>query len=128
MCLITVLVADDDPYIRQCIRHATEIDPDLRVECEAENGLQALMLAERHRPDVVLLDAEMPRMDGMEAARCLRKSRPDVCIIIMSVYEELRSTALEAGADAFILKGCGCSQLRSLLHQVRNRKGNAHDG
>lgn len=115
---IAVLVADDDPYIRQCLRHAMDIDPRLHVVCEAENGLQALVLADRFLPDVILLDAEMPRMDGFEAARCLRKRRPDCCIVIMSMYEQVRSQAIGAGADAFIVKDCGCTELRSMLHRV----------
>ena len=125
MKITNLLVADDDPYIRKCIRQAAEVDPYLRVRWEAENGLQAVVLADRHVPDVALLDAEMPRMDGMEAARCLRQRQPEMCIVIMSVYEELRSQALEAGADAFIVKDCGCSELRSLLHRVRNYRSSA---
>jgi DNA-binding NarL/FixJ family response regulator len=115
---ISILVADDDPCIRKCLRHALEVDPRLKIAWQAGNGLEALALAGRHLPDVVLLDAEMPRMDGFEAARCLRQRRPETCIVIMSVYDEVRSRALEAGADAFILKDCGCTEFRSILHSV----------
>ncbi len=122
MQAISVLVADDDPFIRQCIRHALEIEGDLQVGCEAENGLQALVMADRHLPDVVLLEAQMPRMDGLEAARCLRKRRADVCIVVMSLNEEHRQPALDAGADEFIVKGCGCTELRSILRRVLKGK------
>jgi DNA-binding NarL/FixJ family response regulator len=115
---ISVLVADDDLRLRQCLRHALEIDPQLQVMWEAENGLQALVLADQHHPDVVLLDADMPRMDGFEAARCLRQRCSRVRIVIMSVYEQARSQAMEAGADAFLVKGCGCTEIRSILHRV----------
>ena len=115
---ISILIADDDPYIRQCLRRALEIEPDLQVAWEAQNGLQAIVLADRHLPDMVLLDAEMPRMDGFEAARCLRLRRPELCIVIMSVYEQSRSQALESGANAFLVKDCGCSKLRSLVRSV----------
>jgi len=119
---ISILIADDDPYIRQCLRRALEVDPDLQVACEAQNGLQAIVLADRHLPDMVLLDAEMPRMDGFEAARCLKLRRPETCIVILSMYEQFRSQALESGADAFIVKDCGCSKLRSLLRSVLNER------
>src|SRR5690242_16624378 len=98
----SILIAAADNYIRQCLRRALEVDPELRVECEAPNGLQAIVLADRHAPDMVLLDARMDRMDGFEAARCLRQRRPDLCVVIMSMYEEDRAQALESGADAFI--------------------------
>jgi len=114
----SILIADDDSYIRQCMRRALEIDPDLKVAWEAENGLQAIVLADRHSPDMVLLDADMPRMDGFEAARCLRLRRPDLCILIMSMYEQARMRALESGADAFIVKDCGCQKLRSFVRSV----------
>ncbi len=123
MLPISILIADDDPYLRQCFRRALEVDPDLKVEWEAQNGLQAIVMADRHQPDVVLLDAEMPRMDGFEAARCLRLRRPDLCIVIMSVYEQVRSQALESGADAFTVKDCGCSKLRSLVRSVLQEHG-----
>jgi DNA-binding NarL/FixJ family response regulator len=115
---VSILVADDDLHIRQCLRRALEIDSRLRVLWEAENGLQALVLANQHHPDVVLLDAEMPRMDGFEAARCLRRHCSGVRVVIMSVYEHARTQAMEAGAHAFIVKGCGCTELRSMLHRV----------
>jgi DNA-binding NarL/FixJ family response regulator len=120
---ISVLIADGDAYIRQCLRRAVEFDPRLRVVGEAENGLQALVLADTHQPDVVLLAAEMARMDGFEAARCLRSRRPDICIVIMSLYEEHRSRAIEAGADSFVAKDCGCSRLRSILHALLSENG-----
>jgi DNA-binding response OmpR family regulator len=93
-----------------------EIDPLLQVKWEAENGLEAVVLAERHHPDIVLLDSEMPRMDGFEAAQCLRKRQPGLCIVMMSVYEQARSRALECGACSFVVKGCGCKELRSIVH------------
>ena len=113
---ISVLIADDDPYIRQCLRRALEIDPILQVQWEAENGLEAVVLAGKHHPDVVLLDSEMPRMDGFEAAQCLRQRLPGLCVVMMSVYEQARSRALECGAAAFIVKGSGCKELRSIVH------------
>jgi len=73
MQTISILIADDNPMVRQCLRRAVEADPQLEIRWEAENGLQALMLAEKHSPDLILMDAQMPRMDGIEATRCLRQ-------------------------------------------------------
>jgi len=120
---ITVLVADDDACIRHCLRRALEAEPGIEATFEAENGLQAIVMADRHRPVLALLDAEMPRMDGFEAARCLRLRNPDLCIVILSLYEQHRAQALESGADAFVVKDCGCSNLRSLLRSALRERG-----
>lgn len=115
---VSILVADDDPNIRHCLRHAMESDSRLKVQWEADNGLQALSLTMQHHPDIILLDAQMPRMDGMEVSRCLRLRRVRARIVIMSVYEQARMAAMQAGADAFVVKDCGCAELRQTLYRV----------
>src|ERR1043166_9458794 len=122
MSPISILIADDDPMVRQCLRHAMQADPQLHIMWEADNGLQALMLAGKHNPDLILIDAQMPRMDGIEATRCLKQKGVKARIVVMSVYEQARDQALEAGADAFIVKDCGCATLRDVLHRVINRE------
>ena len=118
MQTISILIADDDPMVRRCLRHVMEADARLHVCWEADNGLQALMLAGKHEPDLILMDAQMPRMDGIEATRCLRQHETTARIVVMSVYEHLREQAMEAGADAFVVKDCGCVMLRNVLHRV----------
>lgn len=115
---IHILLADNDAITRQCLRRAVEDDPNFQILWEADNGLQALLLAQQHRPHLVLMEAQMPRMDGIEATRCLRQRDHQMRIIIMSVYEQLRPQALAAGADEFIVKDCGCETLRSVIESV----------
>ena len=113
---ISILIAADDARVRQCLRRAVEQDPHLRVYWEADDGLKALCLAHEHNPQVVLLDAHLTRMDGIEAARCLRQRNHDLHIVVMGVYEQTRAHALAAGADAFLTKDCGCEALRAAIH------------
>lgn len=115
---ISVLIADDDAMIRQCLRKAVEADPQLKVQWEAANGLEALLMAQQYHPQVILMDAQMPRMDGIEATRCLRQCVPNACILVMSVYDQVRAQALDAGADAFVTKDCGCEMIRATIHRI----------
>ena len=111
--------------IRECLRSAVEADPDLQIRWEAANGLQALVLAQRYHPSLVLLDAQMSRMDGIEATRCLRQRDHDLRIVVMSCYEQHRSQALAAGADAFVIKDCGCDAIRTAIRRLFQSVGPA---
>lgn len=120
---ITILLADDDVNIRQCLRCAVEADPRLQIRWEAADGLQALLMAQQFHPQVVLMDAQMPRMDGIEATRCLRQRDRGARILMMSVYEQLRGAALAAGADEFVTKDCGCEAIRAAIYRLVDLAG-----
>ena len=115
---ITILIADDDLMVRQCLRRAVEQDTELRIMWEAENGLQALKMAKDFHPQVVLLDAQMPRMDGIETTRILRQTNHDLRILVMGLYEQMRAQALAAGADAFLTKDTSCDVIRSTIRNI----------
>jgi DNA-binding NarL/FixJ family response regulator len=115
---ISILLADDDSVIRQCLRRAVEADPRFEVRWEADNGLQAVLLAQQHQPHLILIDAQMPRMDGIEATRCLRQRNHQIRIVVMSVYDQVRAQALAAGADDFVTKDSGCAAIRDALYRA----------
>jgi len=115
---VSILIADDDAMIRQCLRRAVEADPRFQVQWEADNGLEALVLAKQYHPQVILMDAQMPRMDGIEATRCLRQHDHKMVILVTSVYETVRAQALAAGADGFITKDSGCATIRAAIHHA----------
>lgn len=120
---VSILLADNDTVIRDCLRRAFEADPRLRIRWEAENGLQALLLARQHRPHLVLMESQMPRMDGLEVTRCLRRSDRRARIVLMSVYEQHGASALAAGADAFVTKDAGCEAICAAVRLLLEAAG-----
>jgi DNA-binding NarL/FixJ family response regulator len=104
--MITVLLVDDQPAVRAGLRMRLALEPDVLVIGEAENGTRALELAPALRPNVILLDVQMPGMDGITATRLLRSVAPRSTILILSLHDDetTRGHALSAGAHAFISK------------------------
>lgn len=99
---LRLLIADDQALMRAGFRMILEAQPDLRVVAEAADGVEAVEMAQRHRPDVVLMDIRMPRMDGVEATRRLAGHR--VLILTTFNLDEYVVEALRAGASGFLLK------------------------
>jgi len=104
---IRVLIADDQALVRAGIRMLVETQPDLEVVGEAEDGIAAVSEMTRSRPDVVLMDVRMPRMDGLEAARQIAALGPDPAKVVMLTtfdVDEYVFDALSSGATGFLLK------------------------
>ncbi len=104
--MIKVLVADDQAMVRSGLRLIVESEPDLTVVAEAENGEEAVRLARREQPDVVLMDIRMPVMDGLEATRQITTSNPEAKVIVLTTFDldDYVYGALRAGAGGFLLK------------------------
>jgi DNA-binding NarL/FixJ family response regulator len=103
---ISVLLADDQPLLRRGFRMILEAEEDLTVVAEAGNGEEAVDLAHRHQPDVVLMDIRMPGVDGIEATRRITAADPAVRVLILTTFDldEYAFGALRAGASGFLLK------------------------
>lgn len=130
---ISILIAAEDSTVRQCLRQTVEGGFSLQVCWEACNGLQALALAQKHQPQLILLDSQMSRMGGIEATRHLRNWNHTVRILVFSVYEHERAQALAAGADAFLTKDCGCKAIRATIqglftHESTGEKTTEEEG
>jgi DNA-binding NarL/FixJ family response regulator len=110
---IRILIADDHSVVRQGLRMFLGLDPDLEVVGEAEDGEQALNLAQRLRPDVVLMDLLMPRMDGVAAIGAIRKGLPDTEVIALTsvLEDDLVVGAVRAGAIGYLLKDTEADEL-----------------
>lgn len=122
----TVLLANDDPCVRRCVRRVLEQIDGVKVCWEASNGLEALVMARLHGPQLVIVDARLPRMDGIEVTLCLRRENPWMRIIVTSAFEHMREEVMNAGADAFVTKDCGRDALcAAVCHVVRGELAEA---
>ena len=116
---VRVLITDDNRSARRGRIGLLARIPEIEVLCEAANGQEAIDLMALHQPDVVLMDAQMPEMDGLEATRRIKGTWPTVKIIVLTIHPQYRQRALAAGADAFLLKG---DTAESLWHTILKTK------
>jgi DNA-binding NarL/FixJ family response regulator len=118
--VIDVLLADDQALVRAGFRLILNSETDLRVVAEAEDGAQAVAEAARARPDVVLMDIRMPRLDGIAATRAIVEALPAVRVLMLTTFDldEYVIEAFRAGASGFLLKTVPPQQLVAAVHTV----------
>ena len=110
-----VLIADDNMRARLGLRALLALNPEIEVVGEVADGREAVQRVRDGQPDVVLMDARMPQMDGLEATRQIKGHWPQVRIVMVSMYASHRAEALAAGADAFLVKGCPAGELLAAI-------------
>ncbi|MFQ5840710.1 MAG: response regulator transcription factor [Candidatus Methylomirabilales bacterium] len=120
---IRLLLVDDDVQFRNTLRHLLSQRTEAVILGEAQDGEEAIHLARALRPEVVLMDLAMPRMNGVEATRHLKASWPDLAVIILTVHDDAvyRRTALAAGAEAFLVKKTLGADLWPTLLRIAGR-------
>ncbi|WP_294444821.1 response regulator transcription factor [uncultured Sphingomonas sp.] len=123
---IRILIVDDHPLLREGVRAVIDTQHDLRVVAEADSGEQAIALFESHRPDIVLMDLQMPGMGGVAAIEALRGRYPKARIVVLTTYagDVQAMRALKAGANGYLLKS---SMRKELLDTIRSvHRGGKH--
>jgi len=125
--MIRLLLVDDQPAVRRGLRLRFHLEPDMQVAGEASTGREALTLAQTLTPDVVLMDIEMPDMDGIEATTALLAVVPQSAVVILSIHtdRQTRMRARAAGAVAFVEKRGTTDMLLSAIRQAAGQTGNS---
>ena len=126
MSPITLLLADDHNLIRSGLCALLKLEPDFQIVGEAITGREAVNLAAKLSPDIVIMDLAMPLLNGVEATRQLLRARPETKVIVLSAYEDdiHLEAVLGAGASAYLLKHTAASEICRAVREVH--KGNAY--
>jgi DNA-binding NarL/FixJ family response regulator len=117
---ITILLAEDHVVIRESIRQSLEREPNLKVVGEANNGEEAVEMAKKLKPDVILMDISMPKLNGIEATKAIKATQPGVKVLVLTAYdyEQYIFPLLEAGAAGYLLKDVSSRELVSAINTV----------
>ena len=121
MDTIQVMMSDDHLMVREGIKALLEIDGDIKIIAQANDGVECLRILEDVTPDVLLLDINMPKLDGLSVLETTKRNKPNVKIIILTIHNEIDYLyhAYEKGVDGYVLKDSGCDILRSAIRIVK---------
>ncbi len=116
----TVVLADDHPVLREGMRNLLEREPDIKVVGEAGNGYEAVAAVKALQPDMVLMDVVMPRLNGIEATKQIKRSNPTTAVLILSAYDDDRYVLglLDAGAAGYLLKNATGQEVIQAIRAV----------
>ena len=115
---IRIMIADDHKIVCDGLKALLEAQPDMEIVAQAENGREAVKLAQKQKPDMVIMDVAMPDLNGLEAVRQILSTHPHIKIIALSMHADSRYVTgmLSAGASGYILKHCAFEEL---VHAIR---------
>ena len=115
---IDLLIVDDNSHARQALTAYLSQQAGVRVAAQASSGLEALTAIERKHPDIVLMDLQMPLMDGLEATRLIKKAWPEIKVIVLTLHPTFEEDARLAGADRFLVKGCSVNEMMEAILEL----------
>lgn len=121
---IKILLADDHQMVRAGIRQLLESTKDIQVIAEAGDGEEAQSLIQKHKPDVAVLDIQMPKATGIDVTRWVRSHLPEVGVLILTAYDDepYVMAVLQAGANGYVLKTANADELIQAVHDVHEGK------
>jgi DNA-binding NarL/FixJ family response regulator len=117
---IRLLIAEDQPMIRNALANLLELEPDFDVVASVGDGQEAVVATRAYRPDVILMDIKMPRMDGVAATRAIMREYPEARVIVLTTFEndDYVFEAVMAGARAYLLKDAEEREIVEAIHSV----------
>ncbi len=115
-----IVLAEDHTILREGLKALLAAEPSMQIVCEAEDGREALRCVDQYQPDMILIDLTMPKMNGLEAIREIRRRQEKTKILVLTVHrtEEYIHAALEAGADGYVLKDSTHAELLMAIRHV----------
>jgi DNA-binding NarL/FixJ family response regulator len=125
MAKIGVLIAEDEGILRSTLGELLAREPDLQIVATCPDGREALIESLAHRPDVVLTDLRMPRVDGIELTRLLKEKLPETTVVILTAYDDDDNlfAAVKAGAMGYVLKDASLEQIVQAIHAATSGEG-----
>ena len=121
---VRVMVVDDQAVVREGLMTLLGAAPDIKPVAAAGDGEEAVALCARHRPDVVLMDLRMPKLDGVEATRRIRAAQPETEIVVLTTHADEASIldALQAGARGYLTKDAGIAEIARAVHAAADHQ------
>ena len=123
---ISILLVEDHQIVREGLRRMLELEPDMQVVGEANNGAEALARMDELAPDIVITDVKMPGMDGMELTRRLTPEYPQCQVLVLTFYNEYFNEALAAGAAGYLVKDLRREELVHAIRTIREGRSPVH--
>ena len=117
---IKLLIADDHSIVREGLKQLLELDENLVVVAEASDGAEAIEKIDSHKPDILLLDINMPNMNGLDALKTIREQNMEVKVLILTIHNEIEylMRAVEIGCDGYVLKDSDSNLLKKAIYTI----------
>jgi DNA-binding NarL/FixJ family response regulator len=117
---IKILIAEDQRLLRQCFSEAIDADPEMKIVATAVDGQEAVMLATTHTPDIILMDLNMPNLDGAKATKIIKERLPEIKVLMLSLHDEPTKVAqaMKSGVDGFISKDVDLDELTRIIKAI----------
>jgi DNA-binding NarL/FixJ family response regulator len=122
---IRILLAEDETLLRRSLAELLQLEPDFQLVGQVGNGASAVVEADRARPNVILMDIEMPQMNGIEATRRIKEAHPEMEVVILTKFgdDENVFAAIKAGAVGYLLKDAGLEEIRASIRAAHRKEG-----